>query len=104
MLFQLFDKLKGLHGPEFLSRKCTAIAGDVSELGLALSEEDRLRLTRSVQFIYHCAATIRFDEPLKHAVLLNTRGTKLMLDLAKECTKLEVSVFNPFLHDFFRIA
>lgn len=30
----------------------------------------------------------RFDELLKKAVLLNTRGTKLMLDLAKEMKNL----------------
>lgn len=32
----------------------------------------------------------RFDELLKRAVLLNTRGTRNMLDLAKEMKNLEI--------------
>lgn len=80
-----------MYGDDFLNKKCKAVAGDVSDFNLGLSEEDRKMLANNVQFIYHCAATIRFDEPLKHAVLLNTRGTKFMLDLAKECKKLEVT-------------
>lgn len=81
-----------MYGSDFLNRKCKAVAGDVSEFNLGLSEENRKMLSENVQLIYHCAATIRFDEPLKYAVLLNTRGTKFMLDLAKQCKKLEVSL------------
>lgn len=71
--------------------RCEAVAGDVSQLNLGLSAEDRKRLTDEVNLIWHCAATIRFDEPLKKAVLLNTRGTKFMIDLAKDCKQLDVS-------------
>lgn len=67
-----------------------AIAGDVSEPNLAISESDRRLLTDTVQIVYHAAATIRFDESLKKAVLLNTRGTKLVLELAKEMKNLQV--------------
>jgi len=87
----LFDLLKKTRGEEIL-KKVIAIPGDVMELNLGISQEDRFRLTEEVQIIYHMAATIRFDEPIKKAVLLNTRGTKFMLDLAKECKKL--LVFN----------
>lgn len=80
-----------MYGEDFLMKKCKAISGDVSEIGLGLSKEDQMMLTENVQYIYHCAATVRFDEPLKHAVLLNTRGTKMMLQLAKECRRLEVT-------------
>lgn len=57
---------------------------------LGISHEDRNLIINNVSIIYHCAATIRFDEALKTALLLNTRGTKLMLELAKECKHLEV--------------
>lgn len=44
----------------------------------------------------------RFDQSLKDMVSLNTRGTKCMLDLAKECPNLEVRHFSffwmPFKH------
>lgn len=71
--------------------QCHVIPGDVSQSDLGISEDDRKLLAEEVSIIYHCAATVRFDETLKKAVLLNTRGTKLMLELAKTIPKLEVS-------------
>uniref|UniRef100_A0A336LR38 Fatty acyl-CoA reductase n=1 Tax=Culicoides sonorensis TaxID=179676 RepID=A0A336LR38_CULSO len=92
VIFQnaLFDSVKKEYGLDYMLKQVRAIPGDVSQLGLGLSDDDRKLITNNVNIIYHCAATIRFDEPLKRAVLLNTRGTKLMLDLAKECKKLEM--------------
>ena len=71
-------------------RKVIGIPGDVSEPDLGLSAENRKLLADRVTIVYHAAATIRFDEPLKRAVLLNTRGTKLMLEFAKEMKQLGV--------------
>ncbi|KAK4878208.1 hypothetical protein RN001_010714 [Aquatica leii] len=87
----LFDLLKKTRGEEILA-KIIAIPGDVLEDNLGLSEESRKMLREETNIIFHLAATIRFDDPLKKAVLLNVRGTKYMLDFAKECRKL--SVFN----------
>jgi len=81
--------MKKLRGVDVLN-KIYPIAGDVSEPNLAINESDRRLLADTVQIVFHAAATIRFDEPLKKAVLLNTRGTKLTLDLAKEMTNLQV--------------
>lgn len=88
---QLFETVKGLRGLDTLISQCTVISGDVTEPELAISPEDRQLITEKVSIIYHCAATIRFDETLKKAVMLNTRGTKYMIDLAKQCKKLDVS-------------
>jgi len=88
-LFQLFDYLKEVRGVEVLN-KVYPIAGDVSEPNLAINESDRRLLADTVQIVYHAAATIRFDEALKKAVLLNTRGTKMVLELAKEMKNLQV--------------
>lgn len=100
---QLFDYLKEKKGVEILN-KIYPIAGDVSELNLAISESDRRMLADTVQIVYHAAATIRFDEALKKAVLLNTRGTKLVLDLAKEMKNLEVKINSNSPAIFFVIA
>lgn len=89
--FQLFDLLRKTRGDEILN-KVVAIPGDVMELDLGLSPENRKKLVEEVEIIHNLAATIRFDDPLKKAVLLNTRGTKLMLGLAKECKHLKVSL------------
>ncbi|XP_063924739.1 putative fatty acyl-CoA reductase CG5065 [Zophobas morio] len=85
----LFDLVKKTKGKDILNKVCF-IRGDVGEADLGLSDEDRQILIEETEFIFHCAATIRFDEPLKTAVLLNVRGTKLMVQLAKECKKLQV--------------
>nr|CAD7433814.1 unnamed protein product [Timema monikensis] len=87
---QLFDRLKS-EQDGVLSRKVVGVAGDVlisPDLGLSLADKELL--CRDVSIVYHAAATIRFDEPLKRAVMLNTRGTRQMLELAKEMHKLEL--------------
>jgi fatty acyl-CoA reductase len=86
----LFDKLKTQMDGATLSRKLVAIAGDVSAVNLGLSPADRQLLADRVSIVFHAAATIRFDAPIKQVVLVNVRGTKYVLELAKEMKKLEV--------------
>jgi fatty acyl-CoA reductase len=86
----LFGKLKTQVDTATLSRKVVGIPGDVTLPDLGLSASNRQLLIDRVSIIFHAAATIRFDEPLKRAVLINTRGTKLMLELAQDMKKLEV--------------
>lgn len=87
---QLFEKAITERGLQTIIDQCTVISGDCTLPDLGISDVDRKILTDNVSIIYHCAATIRFDEALKTAVLLNTRGTKLMLELAGNCKKLVV--------------
>lgn len=42
-----------------------AIEGDLLEDELGLSEQDKQLLAENVNIIFHSAATVRFDEPLK---------------------------------------
>ncbi|XP_012344100.1 putative fatty acyl-CoA reductase CG5065 isoform X1 [Apis florea] len=86
----LFEKVKKQRGAETLKKSVTVINGDVSLPGLGLSSEDRKMLCEKINIVYHAAATVRFDEMLKKAVLLNTRGTKQMLELAKEMKHLKL--------------
>lgn len=71
--------------------KIAVIQGDCGLGGLGVSDEDRKLITENVSLIYHFAATIRFDEKLKKAVELNTRGTQEMIKLGLECKNLEVN-------------
>lgn len=73
-----------------LKRKVVGISGDVAVTNLGLSTANRQLLVDRVSIVFHAAATIRFDEPLKRAVLINTRGTKFVLELAQEMKNLEV--------------
>ncbi|XP_028141886.1 putative fatty acyl-CoA reductase CG5065 [Diabrotica virgifera virgifera] len=73
-------------------KKCIAISGDVSEVDLGISGSDRQLIVKEADFIFHSAATTRFDDTIKYAVTVNTRGTKYMLDLAEQCTKLKLFI------------
>ncbi|XP_060532693.1 fatty acyl-CoA reductase 1 [Cylas formicarius] len=83
----LYDMVKEQRGEDIIN-KVSPVVGDVMLPNLGICKEDREMLAEEVEFIFHCAATIRFDETLSKAVFLNARGTKYMLDLAKECKKL----------------
>lgn len=73
-----------------IKNKVAYIGGDVTVPELGMSESDRQILIDEVDIVYHLAATIRFDETLKRAVLLNVRGTKMVLELAKQMKHIEV--------------
>lgn len=84
----LFDKVRAQKGLDAMCKSVTLINGDVQLPGLGISLLDRQLLIEKINIIYHAAATVRFDEPLKKAVLTNTRGTKLIVELAKEIKNL----------------
>lgn len=86
---QLFDTLRNSN-PSFAD-PIVAVAGDILEPALAISEEDRQRIVEEVSIVFHSAATVRFDDPLRIAVRMNIEGTKKVLDLALQLRKLEVS-------------
>ncbi|XP_055598948.1 fatty acyl-CoA reductase 1-like [Uranotaenia lowii] len=85
----LFDVVRKLF-PEF-AKKIIAIEGDCVQLKLGLDVKNVQRL-QAVQFVFHVAASVRFDDPLKKAILMNVRGTRELLDLCKTLTKLRAVV------------
>ncbi|KAJ8935190.1 hypothetical protein NQ314_012946 [Rhamnusium bicolor] len=52
--------------------------------------EDRKILIEEVHIVYHIAASVRFDDSLRDAVIMNTRGTREVAKLSKEMKHLEV--------------
>lgn len=82
-LFQqpLYHQLRELQ-PNF-HEKVIAIHGDLLEDELGIRQSDRKLLQDTVDIIFHSAATIRFDEPLKLAVNMNVIGVRKMIQLAK---------------------
>lgn len=69
--------------------KVRAIAGDCIEADLGISEGDRKLLASEVQIVIHGAATVRFNQSLHVALAINTRATRLMIQLAKEMRNLQ---------------
>jgi fatty acyl-CoA reductase len=72
------------------------LSGDCAALGLGLSAGDRQLLEDTVSIVFHAAATVKFDDPLKSAVLLNTRGTREVMMLARNMMTLKVSCTNEY--------
>ncbi|XP_017755704.1 PREDICTED: putative fatty acyl-CoA reductase CG5065 [Eufriesea mexicana] len=82
----IFDQIKETNPS--LCNKIIPIKGDVAQPNLGLSPEDRNLITQKVNIVFHSAATVRFNEPLKVAVNLNTKGTNRMIDLCKDIKNL----------------
>ncbi|KAM0734003.1 putative fatty acyl-CoA reductase [Formica fusca] len=68
--------------------KISPVKGDVSMPEMGHQPEDKDMLIQQVNIVFHSAATVRFDEPLKNAVNINTKGTDRMLDLCRRMKNL----------------
>ena len=68
--------------------KIVAIAGDCQELGLAISNNDLEKL-KNVNLVFHAAASVRFDDHLRSAILMNTRGTYELIQIAMKFKNLK---------------
>lgn len=70
-----------------------AVVGELSEENFGLEDGVLQEIRSSVQVIFHSAATIKFNEDLKHAILINVLGTKRTLELAKSLQHLASYVY-----------
>jgi alcohol-forming fatty acyl-CoA reductase len=83
-LFQEMEKFDS----KFRS-KVKLVNGDMEIHNLGISDDDREYIKKNTQIVIHGAATVRFDEDLKKAIAINVQGTKSILDIATECSKLQ---------------
>ena len=70
------------------------MTGDCTEIGLGLSATDRQILEETVSIVFHAAATVRLDDPLKYAVLMNTRSTREIMMILRNMKNLKVGSIN----------
>lgn len=68
--------------------KIVGVEGDASQLNLGLSEDSK-KLLKNVSIIFNLAASVRFDDPIKFAIILNTRGTHEVVKFALELKNLK---------------
>ncbi|OXB65554.1 hypothetical protein ASZ78_016618, partial [Callipepla squamata] len=87
---KVFDRVRE-DCPNF-HEKIKPINAELTQPKLAISAEDEEELLTRVNIVFHCAATVRFDEPLKHALQLNAMGTQRLLELAQQMQKLEAFI------------
>lgn len=74
-----------------MEEKLFPVLGDMNELRLGLSDEHYNFLVKNVSVIFHVAASVRFDEPIRDATIMNVRGTREVVQLAKQIKDLAVS-------------
>ena len=86
---KLFDGLKA--SDPTATNKIHALNGDVQKIRLGLSDED-LEKVKNCSIIFHCAASVRFDDPLSSAILMNTRGTLEICKIAEQIPHLKALV------------
>ncbi|XP_049941596.1 fatty acyl-CoA reductase 1-like isoform X1 [Schistocerca serialis cubense] len=87
----LFSKLRG-ERPDF-ARQLSVVAGDLSSPDFRLAEQDMAALQRDVSVVFHCAASVRFNDSLRQAVNTNVVGTKRVLQLAEQLPNLQVFLY-----------
>jgi thioester reductase-like protein len=69
--------------------KIILINGDIEIDNLGLSEKHEKKLIEGIDLIFHCAASVRFQDPLKQAVNTNVCGTLRLLQLAQKIHNLK---------------
>ncbi|XP_024864499.1 fatty acyl-CoA reductase 1 isoform X2 [Kryptolebias marmoratus] len=87
---KLFERLQA-EQPDF-AEKIIAVNSDLTLRELDLSKEDQSILVENVNVVFHCAATVRFNEPLKDSMQLNVLATQKMLALAHRMKHLEIFI------------
>ncbi|CAH1738322.1 unnamed protein product [Aphis gossypii] len=94
----VFDRLR-FEKPDFVT-KIKIIDGNLEEPSLGFSTDDRDWLINNVNFVFHCAATIRFNESIQMATKINIQGTENLLELATIMNNLKgfVHVSTAYSH------
>ncbi|KAJ7412746.1 hypothetical protein BTVI_45408 [Pitangus sulphuratus] len=87
---KLFDRLRE-EQPDFKA-KIIVVMSELTQPDLDLSEPIKEKLIDCINIVFHCAATIRFNETLRDAVQLNVIATQQLLFLAQRMKNLEVFV------------
>ncbi|XP_047038869.1 putative fatty acyl-CoA reductase CG5065 [Helicoverpa zea] len=79
---QVFDNVRA-RDPRQLEKLCV-VSGDVSKPQLGM-EADGMAQLKEVSIVFHSAATLKFDEPLRVAMEQNVRSVERLLEI---CDKL----------------
>ena len=90
LFFQVFETLKK-QKDDAVFNKLVAVAGDVGEENLGLSEKDREILINNVDIVFHSAATLDFDQNIKIVVNINYVGTQRIIQLSSQMKRLQVN-------------
>uniref|UniRef100_A0A2S2RAC3 Fatty acyl-CoA reductase n=1 Tax=Sipha flava TaxID=143950 RepID=A0A2S2RAC3_9HEMI len=93
----IFNRLRK-EKPDFMNN-IKVIDGDLEKTTIS-SPDDYQWMIENVDFIFHCAATIKFNEPVESACKINIQGTERILTLATKMKNLKgfVHVSTAYSH------
>ncbi|KAI8422798.1 hypothetical protein MSG28_006543 [Choristoneura fumiferana] len=94
-LSRAFTRLKA-ERPQDMT-KIIAVVGDLCLPNLGINVEDEANLLENVSIVFHSAATVKFNAPLREAMRTNVEGTGLVLELSRRMKKLEVTDYGLFV-------
>lgn len=84
-----------------LLSKVIPVEGDVTLDSLGLSQVDLGNICQEVSVVFHSAACIRFNEPLKSACKIHIEGTKSVLKLSSQIKNMSVFVHVSSISTYF---
>ncbi|XP_011499623.1 PREDICTED: putative fatty acyl-CoA reductase CG5065 [Ceratosolen solmsi marchali] len=88
----VFDRLKA-EVPKF-RHKLVAIPGDCTLPGLGISTADQELIMREISIVFYMAATVRFDEKIKEAVITNIIGPMEIMNLCRKIKNLKAFMYT----------
>jgi len=83
---------EGIRNGINLSKRIQLVEGDVTQPNLGLNGNNLSKIIKEVSVIFHSAATVKFDEPLKQSVAINIAGTKNMIEICRRIPQLAALV------------
>ncbi|ESN90598.1 hypothetical protein HELRODRAFT_70906 [Helobdella robusta] len=87
---QCFDNLwKEASSAVNVRDKVKVIRGDMLLDGLGVDSDQRFLLDNSVDVVFHAAATVKFDEPLKYAIEMNVLGARRLIQICSTMKHLQ---------------
>lgn len=69
-------------------KKLKTLQGDVLFEDFGISKSDLEKLSTEISVVFHFAATLRLEAPLKDNVNMNTTGTQRAINVAKQLKEL----------------
>nr|KAF7398333.1 hypothetical protein H0235_016341 [Vespula pensylvanica] len=87
----LFSTLRKKH--LIFQNRIVAIEGDCSLPNFSISVIDRAIFIREVLIVFNVTATVKFNETIKLAIVINVRSLKDAINLSKEMPKLKSFVY-----------
>lgn len=82
----LFERLNS-EKPEMFA-KITPIYGDICLNDLGMSNDDLTQVINETNIVFHMAASVNFEEPVKNALAQNVRAVKAVIEIAKQMPNL----------------